>query len=183
MHLWGNPRPYMNDDIRQRLSRVFSEHESSIQAAARRRVSRGEEAERRDAAFRRKFEKHTATVVLPAFETVSAAVHENGHHCTVTRATHGTFFSGPDDAPGVIFMFYPESVPEEDYALKPGSSFVAVFADFSRQQAQLHTKAVRPHGFMPGQLPDLLPLSELTPELLTATCIDIIEKTLHHMEG
>lgn len=173
----------MNGDIRQRLNRVFKDHESLMQAAARQRVSRAEETDRRVEAFHRQFEEHAATVVLPAFEEVCAAVRENGHHCTVTRATHGTFFSGPDDAPGVIFMFYPESVPEEDYALKPGSSFVAVFADFSRQQAQLHTKAVRPHGFMPGQLPDLLPLSELTPELLTTTCIDIIEKTLHHMEG
>lgn len=173
----------MNHNIRTQLTRVFTDHTALMQAAARKRVSRNEEAKRREVAFCSQFEEHARTVILPLFEEVSVAVHENGHGCTVTCATHGTFFSGADEAPGVIFMFYPGSMPTGDYALKPLSSHVAVFADLFRQKAQLYAKSVRPGGFTPGQLPNLLSLQEVTTDLLAATCISVIKETLHRMEA
>lgn len=172
----------MKEGIRTQLTQVFADHLSHEQSSARQRMSRDEKKKSLEDAFRSEFEAHTRDVILPLFEEVSSAVRENGHGCTVTLATHGAFFSGPDDGPGVIFMFYPGSVPASEYALKPNSSYVAVFADLSRQKAHLYAKAVRPGGFTPGQLPDLLSLPEVTAELLAATSIGIIKETLHRME-
>lgn len=172
----------MDEASRAQLNRVFQEHASLLQAAEDQLLSRNEEATRLESEFRGQFEELTSGVILPVFEEVSTAVLENGHRCTVTRATFGMFFSNSNDAPGVVFMFYPGIGSEEDYVFKPVSSYVGVFADISLQKVQLFTKAVRPGGFMPQQLPVLLPLSEVTSKFLAATCIDVIKETLHRME-
>lgn len=172
----------MDHSISTRLTHVFDEHNSHIRQAAERRESRDEEAKRSDSAFHLQFETHLTGAVLPLLEEVGAAVRANGHECEVTRATHGDFFSGANDAPGAVFMFYPAGVPESKRTLSPRSSYVAVFAEPSQHKVQLHTQAVQPGGFRPGRPPTWLSIEEVNSELLTSTCIDVIEETMHCME-
>ena len=173
----------MDENARAQLKHVFEDYALVVESAANDRVSREAESGRLHSAFQRAFEAHLNDVVLPLFEEIGAEVRKSGHGCTVTRATHGTFFSGPEMATGGIFMFYPGSVLEEHYALRPGSAYVAVFEDPSRLKARLYAKAVSPGGFVPGQPPRVVPLEDLTPELLTTTCIDVIRETLRRMES
>jgi hypothetical protein len=173
----------MREEIRTQLSQLFSDHASTMDADERRRDSRDREEERVGAEFQARFDAFCRETVVPLFEDVSHEVREGGHGCTVTSTTHGKFFSGPSEAPGVVFMFYPGAETPEGYVLKPFSSHVAVFGDAQKQKVQIHSIAVLPGGFSPGKPPEILPLEEVTDERLGSLCIEIIGETLRRMES
>jgi hypothetical protein len=172
----------MQDDTRARLTALFTDHTSAVDAAAQKRVSRDLDEKRVEEQFREAFAAHCTNVILPLLEDFKREIFENGHGATVASTTHGKFFSGPDNALGVVFMFYPGTVASGDYAFKPDTSHLAVFGVASRQEVQIYSKAEIRGGFTPGKLPDVFPLADVTVELLSAKCLDIIGDTLHRLQ-
>lgn len=172
----------MREETKTQLSRLFSEHASTMDAERLRRDFRDREEERREEEFQIRFDTYCRETIVPLLEDMSREVQKGGHSCKVASVTHGKFFSGPSNAPGVIFMFYPGNMAPEEHVLKPFSSHIAVFGDVSKQQVQIHSMVVLPGGFTPGKRPELLPLEGVTADYLTGVCIDVIGETLHLME-